>query len=125
MSYIRLILYVIVGLILVVGTMTVTSFLGDPFGIQERKTEQAISDAMKAKGEAATNNAQAGLGIDWAKIASDASTRDRGIERTRTSNAEQIRQAGSGDNTPISDALIAASTAGLCNYESTPCASSD
>lgn len=123
MNYVKLVLYVIIGLILVAGTMTVTSFLGDPFGIQEKRTEQAISDAIKAKGETATANAQGGIGIDWAKIAADASVRDRNTERTRTSNAEQIRQAGSRDNTPISDDLIAASTAGLCKYESTPCTS--
>lgn len=121
---IRLVLYAIIGLILVAGTMTVTSFLGDPFGIQERRTEQAISDAIKAKGETATANAQAGAGIDWAKIAADASLRDRNTERTRTSNAEQIRQA-QGVNTTLDPRLVSTINSGLCKYEATSCISSD
>lgn len=124
MNYVRLILYAIIGLVLVAGTMTVTSFLGDPFGIQERRTEQAISDAMKAKAEAATANAQAGVGIDWAKIAADASTRDRNTERTRTSNAEQIRQAP-GANITLDPGLVSTINSGLCKYEATSCTSSD
>ena len=121
---IRLVLYAIIGLVLVAGTMTVTSFLGDPFGIQERRTEQAISDAIKAKGETATANAQAGAGIDWAKIAADASVRDRSAERTRTSNAEQIRQAP-GTSTPLDPKLVTSINGWLCKHEATPCTSSD
>lgn len=121
---IKLVLYAIIGLVLVAGTMTITSFLGDPFGIQERRTEQAVSDAIKAKGDAATANAQAGAGIDWAKIAADASVRDRNTERTRSSNAEQIRQAP-GANTALDPRLVSTINSGLCKYEATSCTSSD
>lgn len=118
----KYVLYGILALIIVVGTMTVTSFLGDPFGIQERRTEEAISEAFKAKGDAATSNAQAGVGIDWAAIAAGASTRDAKINSTRSANATSL-QKSQGADARIDDSLINSVNSGLCNYKSTGCPS--
>jgi len=118
----KYILYVIIALIMVTGTMTVTSFLGDPFGIQERRTEEAISEAFKAKGDAATSNAQAGVGIDWAAISAGASTRDAKISSTRSANATAIQKA-KGADARIDDDLVNTINNSLCNHKSTGCPS--
>jgi hypothetical protein len=110
---------IFVGLILIVGSASIVSFMGDPFGIQQRKTDNAVAEAIKAKGDAATNDAQSNVGIDWSKIAANATTRDSRLATIGTTNAQQIQKAP-GANAPLTDGYIAAVNAGLCNYESTP-----
>ena len=111
---------IFVGLMLLIGSMTAVSFLGDPFGIQERRTENAVADALKAKGDAATSDAQSGVGLDWSKITANAATREGRLAVIGTTNAQQIQKA-QGAGTPLSDDFIASTNAGLCQYESTPC----
>lgn len=108
-----------IALILVLGSMTVVSFLGDPFGIQQRRTDNAVAEAIKAKGDAATSDAQSGVGIDWSKISAQASTRESRLNTIGTTNAQQIQKA-QGASIPLSDGYIASVNAGLCQYESTP-----
>jgi len=121
-NWINVVVSVLIGLVLVVGSTSIVSFLGDPFGIQQRKTDTAIAEAIKAKGEAATSDAQANLGIDWNKINAAASTRDSRLSAIGTTNAQQIQKAP-GASATLTDGYIAAVNAGLCNYESTPSAS--
>lgn len=99
--------------------MSVVSFFGDPFGIQQRRTDTAIAEAVKAKGDAATSDAQTNVGLDWNKINAAASTRDSRLAVIGTNNAQQIQKAP-GASAPLSDGYIAAVNAGMCNYESTP-----
>jgi hypothetical protein len=122
MKWLKLGAIISVGLLLLVGSMTAVSFLGDPFGIQERRTENAVADALKAKGDAATSDAQSGVGLDWSKITANAATREGRLAVIGTTNAQQIQKA-QGANTPLTDDYIASINAGLCNYESTPCPS--
>ena len=119
MNWVNTVIAVIIGLVLVVGSASIVSFMGDPFGIQQRKTDNAVAEAIKAKGDAATNDAQANLGIDWSKIAANATTREGRLATIGTTNAQQIQKAP-GANAPLTDGYIAAVNAGLCNYESTP-----
>lgn len=119
MNWVNVAVTVLVGLVLVVGSMTIVSFMGDPFGIQKHKTEAAVSAALTAKAEAATSDAQSGVGIDWGKIAAAASTREGRLATIGTTNAQQIQKAP-GANAPLTDGYIDAVNAGLCNYESTP-----
>ena len=122
MNWLKLAATIFVGLILIVGSASIVSFMGDPFGIQQRKTDNAVAEAIKAKGDAATNDAQSNVGIDWSKIAANATTRDSRLATIGTTNAQQIQKAP-GANAPLTDGYITAVNAGLCNYESTPRAS--
>ena len=119
MNWVNLVVSGLIGLVLVIGGMTVVSFLGDPFGIQQRRTDTAIAEALKAKGNAATSDAQANVGIDWNKINATASARERRLNTIGTPNAQQIQKAP-GASAPLTDGYIASVNAGLCNYESTP-----
>lgn len=119
MNWVNLVVTGLIGLVLIIGSMTVVSFLGDPFGIQKHKTEAAVSEALKAKGQAATSDAQSNVGIDWSKIAATAATREGRLATIGTTNAQQIQKAP-GASAPLTDGYIDAVNAGLCNYESTP-----
>ena len=119
MNWINIVVSVLIGLVLVIGSISIVSFLGDPFGIQQRRTDNAVAEAIKAKVEAATSDAQANVGIDWNKINAAAVTRDSRLSAIGTINAQQIQKAP-GASTPLTDGYIAAVNAGLCNYESTP-----
>lgn len=123
MNWVNVVVSALISLVLVVGSITVVSFLGDPFGIQKRKTETAISEAMTAKAAAATAEGQTGVAIDWAAIAQGATAREATVARIGNTNAQQIQKA-EGANIILSDSLINSINTGLCHYESTPCPSS-
>ena len=122
MNWVNVVVSLLIGLVLIVGSMTVVSFLGDPFGIQQRRTDTAVAEAIKAKGEAATSDAQANVGIDWNKINAAASNRESRLAVIGTNNAQQIQKAP-GASTPLTDGFIDSVNAGLCVYKSTPCPS--
>lgn len=122
MNWANTIIAIIIGLVLIVGSATIVSFMGDPFGIQKNRTENAVAQALTARAESATSDAQSGVGLDWSKITANAATREGRLAVIGTTNAQQIQKA-QGASTPLSDDFIASTNAGLCQYESTPCPS--
>lgn len=109
----------IVGLVLLIGLLTLAGWAYDPFGWKKNRLEKARAEAAQTKGQLATSNAQVDVQQEATRVL------EKQVERSetiRTIHEENVRviQSAPGASDPLPPELAAAVNDGLCRYAATP-----